>query len=169
MIVTSSPTHSRILLAVAMPSICGIFQSRITANSRGRSCAAPRSVPRLPCRSGPIRPLCRSPEGLQRCFRSRSCHRPRPVPADRAVLFLFLLVLLKLQIDRDRDLRSLVGSAFDLNVTIHQVDDVSCNGHTKTGALHLGRPVIVCPAERLEHDLLEFRRHTDAVVLDGNS
>ena len=81
--------------------------------------------------------------------------------------FLFLLVLLKLQIDRDRDLRSLVGSAFDLNVTIHQVDDVSCNGHAKTGALHLGRPVIVCPAERLEHDLLEFRRHTDAVVLDG--
>ena len=81
--------------------------------------------------------------------------------------FLFLLVLLNLQIDRDRDLRSLVGSAFDLNVTIHQVDDVSCNGHAKTGALHLGRPVIVCPAERLEHDLLEFRRHTDAVVLDG--
>ena len=31
MIVTSSPTHSRILLAVAMPSISGIFQSRITA------------------------------------------------------------------------------------------------------------------------------------------
>jgi len=81
--------------------------------------------------------------------------------------FLFLLVLLKLQIDRDRDLRSLVGSAFDLNVTIHQVDDVSCNGHAKTGALHLGRPVVVCPAERLEHDLLELRRHTDAVVLDG--
>ena len=27
--------------------------------------------------------------------------------------------------------------------------------------------MIVCPAERLEHDLLKFRRHADAVVLDG--
>ncbi len=27
--------------------------------------------------------------------------------------------------------------------------------------------MIVCPAERLEHDLLELRRHADAVVLDG--
>ena len=36
--------------------------------------------------------------------------------------------------------------------------------HPQTRTLHLGRPVIVCPAERLKHDLLEFGRHADAVI-----
>ena len=36
--------------------------------------------------------------------------------------------------------------------------------HTQTRALHLGRPVIVRPAERLKHDLLEFGRHADSVI-----
>ena len=40
------------------------------------------------------------------------------------LFFLLFLVFLQFQIDRDRDLRALVGGAFDLNVAIHQVDDV---------------------------------------------
>ena len=44
--------------------------------------------------------------------------------------------------------------------------DVSRDGHAEAGALHLGRAVIVRTAERIKHDLLKFRRHTDAIVFD---
>ena len=69
-----------------------------------------------------------------------------------------------LQIQRHMKLRPLPQLAVNLDATLHLVHNVFCNGHTQSAALCLPHTAIVLPDKRFKYDLLELRRHADAVV-----
>ena len=70
---------------------------------------------------------------------------------------LFFFFFLKLQINCYCDFSSLVQGTVHFNSAIHQVHNISADRHSKTGSLNSGCPVVICAAERIKHDLLEFR------------
>ena len=61
---------------------------------------------------------------------------------------------------------SLSQLAFYLNVSIHHIDDISCDCHSQTGSLDFADAFIIFTSKRVKHNLLKFLAHSHTVVLN---
>ena len=75
--------------------------------------------------------------------------------------------VLQFQEDGHGELAALAQLAFYVDGAVHHVHGVLGDGHAEAGALNFGGALVVRAGERLEQDLLELRRHADAVVFHG--